>query len=167
LSPITNQVFPNAQADLGQRIGGAIVQATVGGLASVAGGGKFANGAITGAFQYLATTSLEDARQNALNANLQPGGGNPMDALAQAPENRIGANDRGDGYTYRPTDLQDMFANADFAGPRVNTPAFQAYPAIGNDYSGQATALGGSTQTDPCTFSRERMQFWSHQLMET
>jgi hypothetical protein len=45
----------------------------VGGLASVAGGGKFANGAVTGAFQYLATSSLEDAQQsreeNFRNAN--------------------------------------------------------------------------------------------------
>jgi len=38
LSPITNQVFPSAQTDLGQRIGGTIFQATAGGLASVAGG---------------------------------------------------------------------------------------------------------------------------------
>jgi RHS repeat-associated protein len=63
LSPITNSVFPQAQSDLGERIGGTLVQATAGGLASVAGGGKFANGAVTGAFQYLATLSLEDARQ--------------------------------------------------------------------------------------------------------
>jgi len=65
LSPITNSVFPQAQSDLGERIGGTLVQATAGGLASVAGGGKFANGAVTGAFQYLATLSLEDARRNA------------------------------------------------------------------------------------------------------
>jgi RHS repeat-associated protein len=53
LSPLTNDVFPHAQEDFGQRIGGTIFQATAGGLASVAGGGKFANGAITGAFGYL------------------------------------------------------------------------------------------------------------------
>jgi hypothetical protein len=64
LSPITSTVFPNAKTDFGQRAGATIVQATVGGLASVAGGGKFANGAVTGAFQYLATTSLEDARRD-------------------------------------------------------------------------------------------------------
>ena len=45
-------------------IGGTIARATVGGLASVAGGGKFANGAVTGAFQYLATASLESARES-------------------------------------------------------------------------------------------------------
>jgi hypothetical protein len=53
LSPVTNELFPNARTDLGQRIGGAIIEATAGGVASVAGGGKFANGAITGAFGYL------------------------------------------------------------------------------------------------------------------
>jgi len=65
LSPITGSVFPDARSNIGERIGGTLVQATAGGLASVAGGGKFANGAVTGAFQYLATLSLEDARRNA------------------------------------------------------------------------------------------------------
>jgi hypothetical protein len=53
LTPVTRGLFPNASSDLGQRIDGTIVQATAGGLASVAGGGKFANGAVTGAFGYL------------------------------------------------------------------------------------------------------------------
>ena len=53
LSPITNTVFPEARTDIGQRIGGTIFEATAGGIASVAGGGKFANGAVTGAFGYL------------------------------------------------------------------------------------------------------------------
>ncbi|WP_315770063.1 MULTISPECIES: RHS repeat-associated core domain-containing protein [unclassified Bradyrhizobium] len=52
LSPITNSVFTDARTNIGDRIGGTIVQATVGGLASVAGGGKFANGALTAALQY-------------------------------------------------------------------------------------------------------------------
>jgi hypothetical protein len=64
LSPITNSVFPQAQSDLGDRIGGTLLQATAGGLASVAGGGKFANGAVTAGFQYLATLSLEDVRRD-------------------------------------------------------------------------------------------------------
>jgi RHS repeat-associated protein len=76
LSPITSSVFPQAQSDLSERIGGTLVQATAGGLASVAGGGKFANGAVTGAFQYLATLSLEDiqqrdARMDALDQTVQ------------------------------------------------------------------------------------------------
>jgi RHS repeat-associated protein len=53
LSPLTVKAFPDAGTDLGQRIGGTILIATAGGLASVAGGGKFENGAITGAFGYL------------------------------------------------------------------------------------------------------------------
>jgi len=39
-----------------------VTHAVLGGLLSVAGGGKFANGAITGAFQYLAKTSGEAGR---------------------------------------------------------------------------------------------------------
>ncbi len=46
-------VFPNPKTDAGDLIGGTVASATVGGLASVAGGGKFANGAVTGAFDYL------------------------------------------------------------------------------------------------------------------
>lgn len=42
-----------ARTDLGQRVGGTIVTATAGGLGAVAGGGKFADGAVTGAFGYL------------------------------------------------------------------------------------------------------------------
>jgi hypothetical protein len=53
LSPLTRDIFPNARTDLGQRIGGTIMEATAGGLASVAGGGKFANGTVTAAFGYL------------------------------------------------------------------------------------------------------------------
>ncbi|CCD96150.1 membrane hypothetical protein [Bradyrhizobium sp. ORS 375] len=53
LSPLTNAIFPGAQSSIGQRIGGTVLEAIAGGLASVAGGGKFANGAVTGAFGYL------------------------------------------------------------------------------------------------------------------
>src|SRR5262249_4408965 len=53
LSPLTSSIFPNARTDIAQRIGGTFVEATAGGLASVAGGGKFANGAVTGAFGYM------------------------------------------------------------------------------------------------------------------
>ncbi len=82
LSPITNSVFPQAQSNLGDRIGGTLVQATAGGLASVAGGGKFANGAVTAGFQYLARLSLEDARDAARK--------DPMDSFdADPPLNRI------------------------------------------------------------------------------
>ena len=37
-----------AKTDIGQYMGATITQATIGGAASVAGGGKFANGAVTG-----------------------------------------------------------------------------------------------------------------------
>jgi hypothetical protein len=53
LSPLTSQLFQNPQGNLSDGIGGTIVSSVVGGLASEAGDGKFANGAITGAFGYL------------------------------------------------------------------------------------------------------------------
>ncbi|MGJ4946763.1 RHS repeat domain-containing protein [Bradyrhizobium sp. HKCCYLS20291] len=79
LSPITNSAFPNAKIDIGERIGGTIVQATAGGLASIAGGGKFANGAITASFQYLATLAIEDIKQsNAEQKFLDANNGTPQ-----------------------------------------------------------------------------------------
>ncbi|MBU6462902.1 MAG: RHS repeat protein [Bradyrhizobium sp.] len=53
LSPLTSKVFPNARTNTAQLMGGTIVEATAGGLASVAGGGKFENGAVTAAFGYM------------------------------------------------------------------------------------------------------------------
>ncbi|MDF0584146.1 RHS repeat-associated core domain-containing protein [Bradyrhizobium yuanmingense] len=53
LSPLTAKVFQNPQENIGDRVGGTIVSAVAGGLASVAGGGKFENGAVTAAFGYL------------------------------------------------------------------------------------------------------------------
>ena len=86
LSPITGSVFPDARTDIGQRIGGTLVQATAGGLASVAGGGKFANGAVTGAFQYLARLGLDDVRREA-----PPQSRSPIDDLTgvRAPIGRV------------------------------------------------------------------------------
>ena len=51
-TPLVNTVF-SPKGSLGDFVGGAAASGVVGGLASVAGGGKFANGAITGAFGYL------------------------------------------------------------------------------------------------------------------
>lgn len=48
-SPLVNEEFPDARTDLGQRLGGSAVSGVVGGLASLAGGGKFENGAVTAA----------------------------------------------------------------------------------------------------------------------
>jgi hypothetical protein len=52
-APLIQQEFPNPQHDFGNLVGGAVASAVVGGTASVAGGGKFANGALTAAFGYL------------------------------------------------------------------------------------------------------------------
>jgi hypothetical protein len=70
LSPVTGQLFPNAKTDIGQYMGATLTRATIGGVVSVAGGGKFANGALTGAYQYLATNRFEgSAEQRFRNAN--------------------------------------------------------------------------------------------------
>jgi hypothetical protein len=52
ISPLVNEEFPNARTDLGQRLGGSAVSGLVGGLAAIAGGGKFVDGAVTAAFGY-------------------------------------------------------------------------------------------------------------------
>ena len=52
-APLIGKAFPNARTDMGHLLGGTAASAILGGLGSVAGGGKFANGAVTGAFGYL------------------------------------------------------------------------------------------------------------------
>jgi hypothetical protein len=53
-APLRVDAFPRrARADLVQRLEGSAFSGVVGGLASVAGGGKFADGAVTAAFGYL------------------------------------------------------------------------------------------------------------------
>jgi RHS repeat-associated protein len=61
-TPLVNEEFPNARTDLGQRLGGSAVSGLVGGLAAIAGGGKFENGAITAAFGYLSNNLADEAR---------------------------------------------------------------------------------------------------------
>jgi RHS repeat-associated protein len=51
-TPLVNQVFDPSRG-VGDLIGGTAATGVVGGLASVAGGGKFENGAITAAFGYM------------------------------------------------------------------------------------------------------------------
>lgn len=51
--PLIGQVFPNQRTDTGHFAGATIAHAAVGGLASVAAGDKFENGAVTAAFGYL------------------------------------------------------------------------------------------------------------------
>jgi hypothetical protein len=59
-APFIEQNFPNPLQNPGNLAAGTAISATVGGLASVAGGGKFANGAVTGAFGYLLNQTWHD-----------------------------------------------------------------------------------------------------------
>ncbi|HVA11753.1 MAG TPA: hypothetical protein VNF99_00750, partial [Stellaceae bacterium] len=52
-TPAIATIFPNAQTNQWQFMGGLIATASVGGISSVAGGGKFENGAVTASFGYL------------------------------------------------------------------------------------------------------------------
>ena len=52
-SPLIETTFPDPKTNVGSLFGGTAASAVLGGLGSVAGGGKFANGAVTGAFGYL------------------------------------------------------------------------------------------------------------------
>ncbi|PDT87478.1 hypothetical protein CO669_25265 [Bradyrhizobium sp. Y36] len=85
LSPVTRSVFQNPLQNTGDLIGGTIVQATAGGIASVAGGGKFANGAVTAGFQYLASIGADAASDQWEKARLEWQRSNPelMEANAQ------------------------------------------------------------------------------------
>lgn len=51
--PLVNVAFPNQKTDAGDYFGGLATTSALGGLASVAGGGKFENGAVTAAFGYM------------------------------------------------------------------------------------------------------------------
>jgi len=65
--------FPNGSTDYGNLVGGTVASATVGGVGSVLGGGKFENGAVTGAFGYLFNQAAHEGRQ--------PGVPGPFDIL--------------------------------------------------------------------------------------
>lgn len=52
-SPLVRDVFPNPKGNTGDLIGGTAASGVVGGFASLAGGGKFENGAVTAAFGYM------------------------------------------------------------------------------------------------------------------
>ena len=52
-SPIVRDFFPNPRMNPDDLVGGTIAHAVIGGVSSVAGGGKFGNGAVTASFGYL------------------------------------------------------------------------------------------------------------------
>jgi hypothetical protein len=57
-APAIGKAFPNPRTDANDLFGGTVASAVAGGAASVAGGGKFANGAVTAAFGYLFNATL-------------------------------------------------------------------------------------------------------------
>lgn len=63
ITPVVNEEFPDARTDFGQALGGAALTGGVGGLASVAGGGKFEDGAVTAAFGYLFNNLYDEAQR--------------------------------------------------------------------------------------------------------
>jgi RHS repeat-associated protein len=70
--PMIGQMFPNPRGNVGDLFGGTVVSAVVGGVASVAGGGKFANGAVTAAFGYLFNQlAPDDARRIGSSAGVR------------------------------------------------------------------------------------------------
>jgi RHS repeat-associated protein len=65
--PLIENVFPNPNTNVGSLFGGTAASAVLGGLGSVAGGGKFANGAVTGAFGYLFNQAMQDIGRRVTN----------------------------------------------------------------------------------------------------
>jgi hypothetical protein len=52
-TPLINDAFPYPKTNANHLLGGTVASSVLGGIGSVAGGGKFENGAVTGAFGYL------------------------------------------------------------------------------------------------------------------
>jgi RHS repeat-associated protein len=73
-SPVIGKAFPFPRSNPGDLFGGTVASAVVGGLASVAAGGKFANGAVTAAFGYLFNQAARAGYDAVDAANLEPGG---------------------------------------------------------------------------------------------
>lgn len=71
-----------------------VANSTLGGLASVAGGGKFANGAVTGAFQYLFNDSQHEINQldvgNDAHRTLEAYAGQSPDILTEVYQDALG-----------------------------------------------------------------------------
>jgi hypothetical protein len=63
-SPLIETTFPDPKTNVGSLFGGTAASAVLGGLGSVAGGGKFANGAVTGAFGYLFNQAASGGNQS-------------------------------------------------------------------------------------------------------
>jgi hypothetical protein len=88
-APFIDAKFPDGLHNPGNLAAGTAISATIGGLASVAGGGKFANGAVTGAFGYLfnSVTHHQYNTTSLICALSQPGCtfDNVMDALVHHP----------------------------------------------------------------------------------
>ena len=60
-APLVGGITQNAPDAFTRTIEGSAISGAIGGLASVAGGGKFADGAVTGAFAYLFTSAAQQA----------------------------------------------------------------------------------------------------------
>jgi hypothetical protein len=97
---------PLVNAASGQMFGGYLASAVFGGLASVAGGGKFENGAITGAFGYLFTPGGAAPTQQSED----PGAGYAMDAGAATAAAGAGGGGIWDGLLARVNRIFGIFS---------------------------------------------------------
>ncbi len=104
-----------------------ISNAVVGGLASVAGGGKFANGAVTGAFGYLVSLGPieKDSRMDAYDADFRPGAVEHIldrhgDPNAQAVDPRAGQFSADYSTPSALSDLADQIIGAPDAAAKGN-----------------------------------------------
>jgi hypothetical protein len=86
-SPALDKAFPNARTDAGDLFGGTVASAVIGGVGSVAGGGKFANGAVTAAFGYLFNQMAGGGQGKEERITYVP---DPDNAYVMIPEFRAG-----------------------------------------------------------------------------
>jgi RHS repeat-associated protein len=164
VAPLVNEAFPNARTDLGQRLGGSAVSGLVGGLAAIAGGGKFENGAITAAFGYL-FNDLGSMRERGYSFATQDEAANV--ALQVANPESISANLEYGGLVYQqygeyaysgPLQGSDQGVNPFTAGAPDNAAVVGDYHTHG-DYS-LADSTGGAIRTgDPARDSFDSDNF--------
>lgn len=61
-TPLVGRAFQNPQENFGDFVGGTAASGAIGGLAAIAGGGKFENGAVTAAFGYMFNAAASASR---------------------------------------------------------------------------------------------------------